>query len=127
VEQQKQAKIIDRLKKMLTHEASARELGSIGEAENFAAKIQEFLVKYNLSRTDVEIQEEQTTLGSHYTGCITFRLKWQRILCHSIGVANGVHMVVFSDGYTGVLVGESADVDVVMELFKYFAQLGMHL
>jgi len=42
------------LRKLITHEKSARSIGSIEEAESFAAKIQELMFKHKLAMTDVE-------------------------------------------------------------------------
>ena len=46
--------IIEKLKKIKAHEESAREIGSIDEAEVFAKVFQKLLVDYELSMNDVE-------------------------------------------------------------------------
>ena len=53
--------IIDKLKKIKAHEESAREIGSIDEAEVFAKVFQKLLVDYELSMSDVEFAQMRDT------------------------------------------------------------------
>ena len=51
------SKIFDRIKKMIAHKESAEKIGSIHEAEVFAATIQKLLDQYNLSLGDITVEE----------------------------------------------------------------------
>lgn len=51
-------KIIDKIKKLVKKQESAEELGSVAEAEAFAAKIQVMLNKYNVSMSKIKTEEE---------------------------------------------------------------------
>lgn len=51
--------ILATLAKLIAHEKSARLIGSIAEAETFAAKIQELMFRHKLEMTDVEYAEEE--------------------------------------------------------------------
>ena len=53
-----QEKILAKLEKLVKLEEGAREIGSLEEAANAAARIQELLTKYNLSLADVQISDE---------------------------------------------------------------------
>lgn len=58
-----ESKILDKIKKLVKKQQSAEELGSVKEAEIFAAKVQELLNKHNLSMSQLskdKIQEEVT-------------------------------------------------------------------
>lgn len=50
---------IRKIQKLLTHERSAREIGSTAEADAFAAKASELLRKYKLSMSDVELAKQR--------------------------------------------------------------------
>jgi len=52
-------KIIDKLRKLRAHAESAEKIGSINEAEAFAAMFQQLLMRHNLELNDVEFEEEQ--------------------------------------------------------------------
>lgn len=49
--------IIDKIRKLMMHSESARELGSIAEAEAFASKAQKLLAEHNLSKADITVEE----------------------------------------------------------------------
>jgi len=51
--------ILGTLAKLIAHEKSARSIGSVEEAEAFAAKIQELMFKHKLEMTDVEYAEQE--------------------------------------------------------------------
>lgn len=52
-------KILDKIKKLLKKSESAKDIGSIEEAEAFAAKVQELLAKYNLELSQINTDDEQ--------------------------------------------------------------------
>lgn len=52
-------KILGKLKKLMLHKESAEKLGSIAEAEAFALKIQKLLNEYNLSLSDINLEDRK--------------------------------------------------------------------
>src|SRR5216683_5217426 len=54
-----QESILSTLAKLISHEKSARSIGSVDEAEAFAAKIQALMFKHKLEMTDIEFEQEQ--------------------------------------------------------------------
>lgn len=52
-------RILEKIKKLIQKQKSAKELGSINEAEAFAIKIQDLLLKYNISLTDEDLKSEE--------------------------------------------------------------------
>jgi hypothetical protein len=57
MENSKDRKIIDKIIKLMEKADSAKEIGSIAEAEAFAAKAQNLLAEYNLSKSDLTKEE----------------------------------------------------------------------
>ena len=55
--------VIDKLRKIMAHAASAREIGNLAEAEAFAAKAQELLLRHKLDMTEVEFAAESSRAG----------------------------------------------------------------
>lgn len=53
------ASIIEKLQKLINHERSAREIGSIAEAQTFATKIQKLLAEHKLTMGEVEYQAQE--------------------------------------------------------------------
>ena len=51
--------ILEKIKKLMAHQQSALEMGSVEEAEAFATKIQNLLNKYNLSIGDISIEKRE--------------------------------------------------------------------
>jgi hypothetical protein len=52
-------KIVDKLRKLQAHAESAEKIGSQAEAEAFAARFQELLLKHKLSLSDIEVETEE--------------------------------------------------------------------
>lgn len=147
-------KRIDKLRKLIAHERSARQIGSIGEAEVFASKIQEWLTRHKLTLEDVaaeaallagdeEIGSEQVTTRTKR------RIFWQEDLASGIAKSNSCEIVILSHYMPGVsyrrtfprrrfvyksryahsilFVGRKADREICRELFDYFTTLALEL
>lgn len=52
-------KIIQRIKNLMNHAESAKQIGSLKEAEVFAAKATELLIQYNLTQFDIDSAKAQ--------------------------------------------------------------------
>src|ERR1017187_8732928 len=50
--------VMEKLRKLIAHEESARSMGSLAEAEAFAGRIAEMLTQHRLERSDVEVKAE---------------------------------------------------------------------
>lgn len=117
-------KIIDRLRKLLRHERSARSVGNVAEAEAFAAKIQQQLDSYNLSLSEIDIEEARSSVDSETTD-YKVQLVWQRHLLSTIAGINGCKVVLIPPFVH--IVGTINDRAIVSEFYKYFEQLGIDL
>lgn len=55
-------KILEKLRKLLLHKESAEQIGSTSEAEAFALKIQDMLNQYNLSLSDINLEDRKSNM-----------------------------------------------------------------
>lgn len=60
-ENKEMEKVVEKIRKLLAKSESAKENGSVHEAESFALKAQELLLQYNLSQQDIH-QEEKSAI-----------------------------------------------------------------
>ncbi|MEQ1644262.1 MAG: DUF2786 domain-containing protein, partial [Pyrinomonadaceae bacterium] len=116
--------IIDKLRKLINHEKSAREIGNIEEAAAFAAKIQSFIDKYNIELSEIDLNVEQNDIRSE-TLVADCKPQWMRFLLAEIAEINGCSIVFRSNGYD--VYGMPIDIELVATLYAYFAELGVHL
>ena len=124
--------IIDKLRKLIAMERSAREIGSLAEAEAFASKIQEFLSKANLEMSEVELnlQEESDPIDWEYVktddaGFRTIRtgVYWQLMLANGIAKANSCRMIKASRSNNVIFAGRKSDRELCKILFIYLLEL----
>jgi hypothetical protein len=121
--------VIERIRKMIAHERSAREIGSTAEAEAFAEKIQALLVKHRLSMNDLEMETlDEVDPVAHVSAQIKNKhvKPWLTLLAHCIAV-NFFCKVLFLDGTDSVgasfiFIGRNADRLTALELFLYFSE-----
>lgn len=117
-------KIIDTLRKLISHEKSAREIGNVEEAAAFAAKIQAFVDKYNieLSEIDLDIKEGDVRSETLVADC---KQQWMKFLLVNIAEINGCSIVFHYKGYD--VYGLPMDIELVSTFYEYFCELGLHL
>ena len=125
-------KIIDKLRKLMKHEESAKSIGNIQEAENFASKIQELLMKYKLAVTDIQIEEEvatdDLTVEIVTVGGLKMRMvQWHGTLLTGIARANNCDSSSEHGSNRLTIYGYESDIALVVTLFKYFVGLGEQL
>lgn len=113
-------KIIEKLKKLIRHEQSARDIGNIGEAENFAAKIQELLDAHNLSMSQIDMEEARSSVDRSSDGQYALH-QWQKIFVINIAELNGCQCVFSGKEIT--LIGGEEDRLIVFEVYRYFEKL----
>lgn len=118
-------KIIDRLRKLIRHEESARTIGNAAEAEAFAAKIQGLLDAYNLSLSDIDLNAAQSSIDRS-SGDEFALHQWQILFIQSLAQINGCQ-VIFKNRSEITLVGNEDDRMIVFELYRYFEKLARDL
>lgn len=119
------SKILDKIRKLIEHERSARSIGSIHEAALFAAKIQELLDQYNLQMSDVDYQEARSNVNSeqiHFPRELNY---WRRSFLAFVAHLQGCTICLGNKYF--LIIGNEIDRLLVAELFLYFEGLGSHL
>lgn len=120
-------KIIQRIKKLKAHAESAAQLGSLEEAKAFTEKLEELMIEYNLSMTDVDSAKEATKDEFHnwvYTESISYhesatdyrwRLQLVRVLCKY----NFCSFTFNKPNRTFKLYGNADNIDTIVWLYHY--------
>lgn len=60
--------IMNRIKHLMRHAESAKELGSLAEAEEFAKKANELLLKYNIEMSEIAMMEDSDEFKNYIYG-----------------------------------------------------------
>ncbi|MGH3631557.1 MAG: DUF7168 domain-containing protein [Sciscionella sp.] len=126
-------KILDRLRLLIAHEKSARNIGSIPEAEAFAARIQAIMNEHKLGMSDVDFAEREAgePIGWEHVSDAdpdfpyrTSRRQWQVRLANTIAVINGCQAVLASrNGNALSFIGRTSDRELCKVLFIYLLRL----
>jgi hypothetical protein len=121
---------ITKLKKLIAHEQSARAIGSVAEAEAFAERIHEWLIRHKLSMQEVELasKEDQEVDGTELGG--TKREVWLECLAGNIAESyfcQAIARTYRKGGFSIIIIGRKADREIVVELLAYFEQLAREL
>lgn len=123
--------VIDKLRKLISHSESARAIGSIAEAEAFAARAQELLTRHKLDMTDLEFdasEAEEPILSEMVDGGELLGLpdkmrtdRWLAILISGIAESNFCK-VLTGRGNRFVIVGKESNRQTTLALFKYLSE-----
>lgn len=125
-------KILDTLSKLIAHRDSAFKIQSFGEAEAFAAKINDLLLKHKLSMSEVETheQDEKDPFGKewcepkrHGFQSVTRRVWWQEQLAYIVAEAHFCKILVSRYGNSVMFVGREHDRQVTVYLYTYLVRV----
>jgi hypothetical protein len=121
-------KIIDKIRKLIAHERSAREIGSIDEAAAFAARIQQLLFEHKLSMSEIEMAEDAPRSpvgeGVHWTSPERIPVRrradrWYQLLFLHVAEAHFCKGISAA-GYNYIyLIGREEDRAIAVEMFRY--------
>ena len=110
---------IDKLRKIKAHSESAEKIGSMEEAETFAAMFQQLLLKHKLEATDLEFEEEEKDepIIEHVVEWqeIQFghkRVGWVERLASIVAEAHFCRILVRSGSSRITLVGRQSDMEI---------------
>lgn len=130
------AEIVEKLAKMIRHEQSARQIGSIAEAEAFASQVQTLLTKHGLEMSEIEFEtEEVEPIGEEWAKShdsdspvpyVSHRVEWQEELAFAIALNNSCALLVTGSNSV-CFVGRSSDRQICLSLYRYFAALALDL
>lgn len=131
--------IIEKLRKLISHERSAREIGSLAEAETFAARIQSLLTAHKLEMSEVDFQarEEGEPIDWERVdgreiargGGVRTKVYWRQLLAQRIAKINSCVVVnnTRSKGTAFFFVGRTSDRQIAKILYLYLVELGEEL
>lgn len=129
-------KTIDKLRKLIAHEQSARKIGNVAEAEAFAGRINEWLLKHKLSMSDIEVAEaeakdpiDKQIVEPEELGLPggARRWEWLEKLASTIARAHFCNIMVWEGSRRLTFVGRSEDREAAIYLYGYMAGLIMFL
>jgi hypothetical protein len=127
---------MEKLRKLIAHEESARSMGSQAEAEAFAGRIAEMLTKHKLERSDVEVQAETAEpigkdtvkpedFGGKAPTSRTKAVAWQVSLAQGVCSATGCGLLWSTYSGGAVFCGKQADRESAKSLYCYMAGLAI--
>lgn len=121
-------RVIDKIRKLIRHERSARGIGSAAEAEAFAGKIHELLLQHKISMSEVTVddeaeqarvgEEEIPTGGKPRYGSVR---REDNCLMNVVAKHHFCQAIVISGTNLIVLVGAEEDRAVVTEMFQFLS------
>lgn len=130
-------KVIDLVRKLITHEKSARSIGNIKEAEAFADRIQKILDSHKLGMSEIDWTEREQgepiawehvsskDPDFHYLGK---RRYWQIRLAKAIALCNTCTVILHrGHGNQLFFVGRTSDRELCKVLFLYLLNLAYDL
>lgn len=127
---------IDKLRKLLNHQKSAEEIGSLAEAEAFAARINELLLQHQISLSEVEAVPDdpdevidQTRVRADENG-LPFsprRVPWMERLASTVAHANLCKILVVTGRNTVFFVGRPVDREVAVYTYVTLAQAAVRM
>ncbi|HEY6327854.1 MAG TPA: DUF2786 domain-containing protein, partial [Blastocatellia bacterium] len=103
----------EKIRKLITHAESASNIGNAAEAEAFAARVTELLIKHKLSMEEVWSDgEARITIGEER---IPGRKNWMRLLAQAISKSHACEFLVAPDRL--IFIGPDGDREVTVYLF----------
>ena len=127
--------MIEKLRKLIAHERSAREIGNLNEAEAFAEKVQNLLTTHKLSMSEVDFEEREESepidwgqVDGADLRCRDKKTKtyWRVTIASAIAEINSCDVV--QNGLRSFFfVGRTSDRELAKMLYIYMIELGEEL
>jgi hypothetical protein len=130
------AKVVELLQKLISHERSARSIGSIAEAETFATKIQTLLIEHKLSMSEVEYeaQAKDDPINSERVKPEQVGMKdgtyvhWLALLCTAVAKSLFCQAIYFH-GWprTMIIIGRDSDRQAAVQMYCHLSKVAVAL
>lgn len=123
--------LIARIAKLLNMSEGARAVGNQHEAEAFAAKVQELLIKHKLEMSEIElkqaaeddpVEEDSFNPQEHGIRPRRSRMRWQEDLATAVAKAYFCRVVVFRDSNRLRFIGRRTDRQVTLYVYTVLAR-----
>lgn len=121
-------RIIDKIKKLIRHEQSARVCSTPQEAEAFAARIQELLIKHKIEMSEVRVDDEPEEKVGEETVAAGRTIRYGRgasvpaadsRLMRVVAEAHFCQAIGIPQSNTVLVVGAEEDRAVAVEMFRF--------
>lgn len=128
--------VLELLAKLMRHEQSAREVGSLAEAEAFASKVQQLLTahKLDMSEIDFEQREQFEPIGRENVFASDIgikrrnkRIEWQEGLAFAIATCNGCQLLITNASNAVFFVGRTSDRQACAQVYVRFVRMAFDL
>lgn len=121
-------KILNKIKKLLRHSESAKQLDSIEEAQTFLKKALSLATQHNLNIDSIDLEHNEDSIISSGKGSVNYgQVKsdgtWDRELIIVLARHNFCDYVFNSYSKTGSLIGQSSNIEVVQYLIEVAKRL----
>lgn len=117
-----------RIQKLIAHQRSAEGMGSVEEAQAFAAKVAELLTQYKLSMTEVELAEpdEHDPIGFYFWDPMDHgiaskrkRALWTQRLGSCVAKFHFCRLTYFVGSNAVNFVGKQSDCEIAAQLYGF--------
>jgi DNA-binding FrmR family transcriptional regulator len=113
-------RIIERIRKLLDMQYGAEKIGSLHEAENAAARIQEILFKYNADLSDIDLEKNENKISENQISIATqvkrIEGQWVSLLYNVIAKGNLCraicHQVRGGEIFAVSLIGNRVNIEI---------------
>lgn len=119
--------IISRIKKLMRHAESAKQLGSLEEAETFSAKVEELMIEYNIELSQVKLEENEGEFDKWmYSEKLSYKdnqagQRWRLHLVEVLCNHNFCNYVWSSYSKTFEVYGRMENVDTVVWMYNFLS------
>lgn len=126
-------KVIERVRKMWAHAESAKDIGSLAEAEAFAEAVQKTLAAYKLDMSVLSVQQKDANdpLGSNNVspveGWKQKRVWWIEELAGVVARAHYCQILIYRGSATVCVVGRQSDREVASYMIVVLTRLAQEL
>jgi len=123
----KQNAIISRIKKLMRHAESAKQLGSLEEAEAFSAKVEELMIEYNIELSQVALDDKEGEFDKWmYSEKLSYKdnqagQRWRMELITVLTRHNFCSFIYSSYSKTFEVYGRMENVDTVVWMYNFLS------
>ena len=116
-----------RIKKLMLHAKSAKELGSLAEAETFTAKVEELMIEYNIEISQIDLDKDENEFDKWMYGeSINYKdnqagQKWRLDLIAVLCKHNFCNYTWNTTRKTFKVYGRMENVDVVVWMYNFLS------
>jgi hypothetical protein len=120
--------IAEKIRKLIEHERSARSIGNLAEAEAFAVKIQELLMRHKLEMSDVEMHADPLGHeGAHSARPVKRAEDWSGMLAKAAASACMCDVVTITGTSALLFFGRGNDRAIAIGIWRFLSTLAVQL